>query len=216
VHIPCDILAVAIGIRPRLELAVNAGLQTDRGILTTEYLETSAPDIYAAGDVAQVYDPVLQRAQLDTLWTSAEQHGRIAGMNMSGTRVALRKRVPINVTKVGGITVTIVGAVGGTEDPDLLTLTRGQSERWMTDPDAWSIGGARHGDRLRVIVSGRAIVGAVLMGDQRLSKTLAHLIGEEVDISPLRPALDASPEDAMDILLDFCNAHVNDHAARHS
>jgi NAD(P)H-nitrite reductase large subunit len=215
-HIACEVLAVAIGVRPRLELAVNAGLQTDRGILTTEYLETSAPDVYAAGDVAQVYDPVLQRAQMDTLWASAMQQGRIAGLNMSGTRVALRKRVPINVTKVGGVTVTIVGAVGGAEDPDLLTLTRGQSERWVTDPDAWSVGGSRHGDRLRVVVSGRAIVGAVVMGDQQLSKTLAHLIGEDVDISALRPALEASPDSAMDLLLEFCNAHVSDHAARHS
>jgi len=69
------------------------------------------------------------------------------------------------------------------------------------------------------MISGHVIVGAVVMGDQHLSRTLAHLIGEEVDISPLRPALDASPdqdpEKAMDLLLDFCHAHVNDHAARH-
>jgi NAD(P)H-nitrite reductase large subunit len=214
-HIACDLLAVAIGVRPRMELAVDAGLQTDKGILTTEYLETSADGVYAAGDVAQVYDPVMQRAQMDTLWSSALQQGRTAGLNMAGIRVALRKRVPMNVTKVAGITVTIVGAVGGGEDPDLLTLTRGQSERWVMDPDAWSVGGARRGDRLRVVVSGRAIVGAVVMGDQRLSRALAHLIGEEVDIAPLRPALDASPDDAMELLLNFCDAHVSDHAARH-
>lgn len=214
--IPCQILAVAIGVKPRIELARDAGLQIDRGILTTEYLETSAPDVYAAGDVAQVYDPVLQRAQMDTLWASAMQQGRVAGMNMAGVRVALRTRTPMNVTKVGGITVTIVGAIGASDDPDLLTLTRGQSERWVTDPDAWSVGGARHGDRLRVVVSGRAIVGAVVMGDQRLSKPLAHLIAEKVDISALRPALEAAPDDAMDLLLNFCDAHVSDHAAPHS
>ncbi|MFN8668151.1 MAG: FAD-dependent oxidoreductase [Gemmatimonadaceae bacterium] len=217
--IPCDLLAVAIGIRPRLELATASGIEVGRGIITNEFLETSLPDVYAAGDVAQVYDPVLRTAELDTLWASALQQGRVAGMNMSGTRVALRKRVPLNVTKVGGVTVTIVGAVGGAPDPDLLTLTRGQSERWVTDPNAWSVGGARLGDRLRVMISGHVIVGAVVMGDQHLSRTLAHLIGEEVDISPLRPALDASPdqdpEKAMDLLLDFCHAHVNDHAARH-
>lgn len=214
-HIACDILGVAVGVMPRIELARAAGLATDRGILTNEYLETSAPDIFAAGDVAQVHDPVTQRALLDTLWASALQQGRIAGLNMAGVRVALRKRTPMNVTRVAGITTTIVGAVGAADDPDLLTLTRGQSERWTTDDGAWSVGGSRMGNRLRVVVSGRAIVGAVVMGDQRMSQPLAHLIGEEVDIAALRPALEASPDDAMDLLLAFCETHVTDHAAHH-
>jgi NADPH-dependent 2,4-dienoyl-CoA reductase/sulfur reductase-like enzyme len=214
-HVPCDLLAVAVGVRPRLALAIAGGLATDRGILTNEYLETSVPGIYAAGDAAQVYDPVTRGALLDTLWASALQQGRIAGLNMAGVRVAHRKRPPINVTRVAGITVTIIGAVGSADDPDLLTITRGQSERWATDPDAWSVAAARRGDRLRVVVSGRAIVGAVVMGDQRVSQPLAHLIGEEVDISALRPALEAAPDDAMDLLLAFCDAHVGDHAAEH-
>ena len=58
-------------------------------------------------------------------------------------------------------------------------------------------------------------VGAVVMGDQSLSRPLAHLIGEAVDISELRPALDASPDRAMDILLEFCAHHVGDRAATH-
>lgn len=215
VHLPCDMLAVAVGVRPRIALAESGGLTTARGILTNEFLETSAPQVWAAGDAAQVFDPVTGVAQLDTLWASALQQGRVAGINMSGVRVAMRKRTPINVTRIGGITVTIVGTVGQGEDPDLLTLTRGQSERWLTDRDAWSVGGSRRGDRLRVVVSGRAIVGAVVMGDQRLSQQLAHLIGEEVDISALRPALEAEPDDAMDILLAFCEHHVHDHAATH-
>jgi hypothetical protein len=134
---------------------------------------------------------------------------------MAGTRVAHRKRAPMNVTRVGGITATIIGAVGSGDDPDLITLTRGQSERWMTSADAWTVSGARFGDRLRVMVSGRVIVGAVVMGDQRVSRALAHLVGEAVDISALRPALEADAEHAMDLLLDFCDAHVRDDAAQH-
>jgi NAD(P)H-nitrite reductase large subunit len=213
IEIECEILGVAVGIRPRLALALTGGITTDRGILTNEFLETNAPDVFAAGDVAQVYDPVTQRAMLDTLWTSALQQGRIAGLNMAGVHVPLRSRTPVNVTRVGGITVTIIGAVGAGDDPDLLTLTRGQSERWTADSDAWSIGGARKSDRLRVVVSGRAIVGAVVMGNQQMSARLAHLIGEDADISKLRPMLEARPADAMDLLLAFCDSHVRDHAA---
>lgn len=214
-QIACDILAVAIGVRPRLELAVSAGLATEKGILTSAFLETSAPDVFAAGDCAQVHDPVTRSASMDTLWASAAQQGRIAGLNMAGVRVAHRKRAPINVTKLGGVTVTIIGAVGEGDDPDLLTLTRGQSERWNRGKDAWSVSAARRSDRLRVVVSGRRIVGAVVMGDQAVSRPLAHLIGEEVDISALRPLLDASPDRAMDELLSFCLNHVSDDAAAH-
>jgi NAD(P)H-nitrite reductase large subunit len=105
--------------------------------------------------------------------------------------------------------------VGEGDDPDLLTLTRGQSERWTRGAEAWSVSGARVRDRLRVMVSGRAIVGAVVMGDQRVSPALAHLVGEAVNISELRPALEADPGRAMDLLIAFCDHHVNDHAALH-
>jgi len=215
-HLPCELLAVAVGVAPRLALARSAALDVGRGVLTNEFLETSAPDVFAAGDVAQVYDPVTRLSLMDTLWSSAAAQGRIAGLNMAGMHIPHRKRPAMNVTRVAGLTVTLIGAVGAIgNDPDLLTLTRGQSERWAADPDAWTVSGTRREDRLRVVVSGRAIVGAVVMGDQRLSQPLAHLIGEEVDIGRLRPALDAAPDDAMDLLLAFCDDHVRDRAAQH-
>ena len=213
--IACDLLAVAVGIKPRLELARDAGLKTDRGIVVNAFLESSVEGVYAAGDVAQVYDPITGESQLDTLWPSAQGQGRVAGLNMAGRHVPYRKRIPMNITRVAGITATIIGAVGGHDDPDLMTLTRGQSERWASAPDAWAVSGARVGDRLRVMVSRNAIVGAVVMGDQRASHALAHLIGESVDISKLRPALEADPAKAMDILLEFCASHVRDEEARH-
>lgn len=205
-RIACDLLAVAIGVRPRLELARAAGLAIDRGVLANEFLETSAPDVFAAGDVAQVLDPATGRAMLDTLWSSARSQGRIAGLNMAGTRTPYRKGVPLNITRLAGVTTTIIGAVGGGDDPDLLTITRGQSERWREEPDTWSLTGRRQSDRLRVLVGARTIVGAVVMGDQALSRPLVHLIAGRVDISAIRPALEARPEAAFARLLEFHRA----------
>ena len=54
----CDMVAVGIGVKARTELAQGAGLKTERGILVNQYLETSATDVYAAGDAAQIYDPI--------------------------------------------------------------------------------------------------------------------------------------------------------------
>src|SRR5581483_7829014 len=80
----CDMVAYAIGIQPRLGLAREAGLAVDRGVLVNQFLESSVPGIYAAGDVAQVYDPVAGRSVLDSLWGPARDQGYTAGLNMAG------------------------------------------------------------------------------------------------------------------------------------
>ncbi len=82
--IPCQIVAAGIGIRPRLELARMAGLHTERGILTDEYLQTSDADIFAAGDVAQVFDPLSGQSFIDSLWNTARRQGAAAALNMAG------------------------------------------------------------------------------------------------------------------------------------
>ena len=87
----CDLVAYAIGIRPRTELAKQAGLAVDRGILVNEYLQTNDPDIFAAGDVAQAYDPTTGRSVLDSLWGPARQQGYAAGLNMAGQKDRLRQ-----------------------------------------------------------------------------------------------------------------------------
>ena len=62
-RIPCDLVAVAIGVRPRIELARAAGLACERGVLVDEYLRTSEEDIFASGDVAETPNPVTGSAQ---------------------------------------------------------------------------------------------------------------------------------------------------------
>jgi len=89
----CDIVAIAIGIRPRVKLARECGLEIERGILVDEYLQTSAADVYAAGDAAQVYDPFTGKHVIDSLWGPARQQGSIAGRNMAGGREIYSKTV---------------------------------------------------------------------------------------------------------------------------
>ena len=205
-RIDCDLLALAVGVRPRLELARSAALAVDRGILTDEYLATSAPDVFAAGDAAQARDPETGEATLDTLWSSAQTMGRSAGANMTGTRTPHRKRTPMNVTRIAGVTTTIVGAVGGADDPDLLTITRGQSERWVSGTGSWTLSDEHVGTRLRVLVGESTILGAIVMGDQALSRPLARLVAERVDLTALRPVLEARPEAGIRLLTEFIRA----------
>jgi len=165
----CDILAYAIGIRPRVELAQEAGLAIDRGILANEFLQTSNPDIYVAGDVAQVYDPMSKRSIIDSLWGPAREQGHIAGLNMAGQQTAYIKAAPFNVTRLAGLTTTIIGTVGRGRDDDLVGIARGDSETWRALPDAIVAQTGFDVNRLRLLVGEKTLLGAIVMGDQKLS-----------------------------------------------
>lgn len=80
----CDLVCIGVGIVPNVELALDAGLAVDNGIVVDEYLRTSQPDIYAAGDVISYPDRLFGRRRRVEHWGHAEASGQIAGRNMAG------------------------------------------------------------------------------------------------------------------------------------
>ncbi len=201
--IKCKMLAIAIGIRPRIELAVAAGLKTERGILVDEYLQTSAPDIYAAGDVAQVYDPHTGKSVVDSLWGPAREQGHAAGLNMVGVPAAYIKAVPFNVTRLAGLTTTIIGTVGRGTDQDLIGIARGDSETWRQLPDAIAAQSDFNVNRLRIMVGQEHLIGAIVMGDQTLSQPLHHMISKRADIKSIRKDLLHPQVNLGEVITDF-------------
>ncbi|MEI7742361.1 MAG: FAD-dependent oxidoreductase [Chloroflexota bacterium] len=185
-----DLLAVAIGIQPRLELAKAAGLPTGRGIWTDDRLQTADQDIFAAGDVAEILDPVTGRRQIDSLWSIAIEHGRVAGENLAGGNRSYERPAPFNVTKLGGVTTTLIGSVGGGgREGDLVTLARGDSSAWREQLGAFAAASDSGFNHLRLVLTEDRIAGAVVMGDQTLSRALQHLVRERIDIRPVREQL---------------------------
>jgi nitrite reductase (NADH) large subunit len=199
----CDLVAYAIGIRARVDLAKQAGLAIDRGILVNEFMQTNDPDIFAAGDVAQAYDPLSGRSILDSLWAPARQQGHVAGLNMSGKKTAYIKAPPFNVTRLAGLTTTIIGTVGRGRDADLVGIARGDSETWRQLPDSMVAQTGFDVNRLRLLVGEKTLLGAIIMGDQKLSFPLEKIISGNVDISPIREQLLALSANVSDVIAEF-------------
>jgi 3-phenylpropionate/trans-cinnamate dioxygenase ferredoxin reductase subunit len=84
VTIDADVVVVGVGVEPRIELATRAGLDIDGGVAVDEYLETSAPGVFAAGDVAAAWHPVLGRRIRVEHWANAQNQGIAAAKNMLG------------------------------------------------------------------------------------------------------------------------------------
>lgn len=110
-HLEADIIISAIGVKPNSKLAADCGLACgSRGHITVnENLQTSDPDIYAAGDVIEVADPVFGGQTAIPLAGPANKQGRIAADNMAGLSSSYKGSFGTAVVKVGNLTAASVG-----------------------------------------------------------------------------------------------------------
>jgi NAD(P)H-nitrite reductase large subunit len=189
-QIPCDLVAVAIGVLPRKELAEAAGLDCGRGVLVDEHLRSSDADVFAAGDVAEVCDALTDRRELEVLWSAAVAKGRVAGLNMAAEPVhRYETGTPLNVTRLAGFKITIMGTVGSGTDSDLQGIARGDSQVWRELGDALTVESQSGETHVRLALADSTIAGAVVMGDQALSFPLQDLIGGRADVSAIKSSL---------------------------
>jgi nitrite reductase (NADH) large subunit len=157
-----EMVLISTGIRSRVELAREAGLEVNRGLIVDEQLRTSAADVYAAGDVAEFEGIVYG------IIPAAIEQAQVAAANMvSEGSATYSGTVPATTLKIVGIDLTSLGDATATGDEfDILR---------QTDPAA--------GVYRRLTLRDGKIVGAILLGDTQNIRPLKQLIATGRDVS---------------------------------
>ena len=112
-----DLLTYGVGLDYYTEPARDAGIELNKGIVTDSKLRTSAPDVYAAGDVAVFYDLMVERHNQMGTWDNAIAHGEVAARNMAGAEEDFFD-VPTYTTTMFGSTLAVMGVTPDVQ-PDL-------------------------------------------------------------------------------------------------
>lgn len=190
----CDIVGVAIGVKPQIDLVKNTPIETDRAILVNEFMQSSQRNVYAAGDCAQVYDRWTGQHMLDILWPSAVAEGHAAALNMCGQQQSYQKGSPFNACLLFGLHITTMGQINPRQeddDPEILQyLSRGSSEVWYTYQrhyaSAWSDEGE---STLRLVLDGDYLVGALIVGEQSAADPIRYIIENRINFREIHPDL---------------------------
>ncbi len=114
--VPADFVVMAAGVRPRKDLAEQAGITCGLGIRVDERMQTSAADVYAAGDVAEAESVVSGEPTVMPIWPNAYIQGNHAGKNMAGRTVPYAGGLPMNSITYFGLPTASVGLVEPREE----------------------------------------------------------------------------------------------------
>ncbi|GGL41827.1 NAD(P)/FAD-dependent oxidoreductase [Nocardia jinanensis] len=181
---PADLIVVGIGMVPCDELALRAGLRVDNGVVVDEQCRTSAPDVFAIGDVANAPQPYLGRRMRIEHWQNAQHQAKVAARNMAGGSAEFAE-VPWVWSDQYDTTIQITGKPEPTDEVHL----RG-------DVDGWNFSAVltRAGELAGCVAFNRAddVRAARRIMTDRLPVSLEHLTDPHHDLGELAEAAAAA------------------------
>ena len=173
-QVPCDLVIVAIGVVPRIELVTGTAVKTNRGIVVDDMMQTNVPDVYASGDVAEAYDFILDQNRLLPLWPLAVLEGQVAGYNMAGKKTSYTGGTNMSSLKYFGIPIVSIGLANAKEDPALEVLVK-------QDPE--------HNVYKKIVLKNNVIVGLTLVNCIERAGVLFYLIKNAINVKKFKQKL---------------------------
>ncbi|MEI6842955.1 MAG: FAD-dependent oxidoreductase [bacterium] len=170
-EIPCDLLMCGIGVVNNTKWIAESGITVNKGIVTDEYLQTSASDIWSAGDIAEYKDILLEENVIMGNWVNAVEQGRVAGRNMTGAHDPF-KFVSFYTTQGFGISIAFVGDVA--YGANRVVLPRGSKEI-----NSYS----------QVVMVGDELVGATMINRTGELTTFSKIIKNNIKVADKHSSL---------------------------
>jgi NADPH-dependent 2,4-dienoyl-CoA reductase/sulfur reductase-like enzyme len=167
-------VVIGKGVFPARGFVPKDKIRVDAGILVDDHMQTSAPGVYAAGDVAESIDIARRTPWVNAIWPEAVAQGRIAGMNMAGHPAAYPGSLGRNVIRIFGLDVMTAGLVAPAESEGL---------------DVYSVTNARARTHRKLIFKEDRLVGMVLVNSIEQGGVLTALIQSATPVRAPREAL---------------------------
>jgi ferredoxin-nitrate reductase len=178
----CDALVFAIGTIPNVELAKQCGLEVKRGVVVNDYMQTSDPSIYAAGEIAQ------WRGEMWGITAAAEEQASVMAAHLAGDLAQYYKgSLSMNILKMEGLDLCSIGMI---EIP---------SENYDAYEEILFYDKAKRYYKRCIIYQDR-LVGAIMIGDKSEFKEFKDLIGGKIELSEKRLSLLRSGKPADPVL----------------
>ena len=140
--LPTEMVILSAGVRPSLDLAQMLNLNTDKGVIVDKHMQTSNPDIYAAGDVIEFDGGTYG------IWPAAMEQGKIAGTNISGGNATYGGTTLSNILKVAGIDLASAGEID---------VENRYKAKTVTTDDIYK----------KVVIDGNRVIGCIMLGDMK-------------------------------------------------